>query len=212
LAKATKARTVETVNWGYKGELIAACNCDWGCPCNFNARPTNGFCNGVYAVNIRTGTCGDVSLDGIKFVFAGKYPGAIHEGRGIVKILIDEKASKEQKNALEQILKGKLKGMPWGLFAPTVDNWLDVDIVPFEWKFDGPRSYYKAGTQAQATLEPMRNPVTGAETAATVVLPNGIVCKELNATATQTFSLFAEGLKFAAPGKYGFYTTVDHHS
>jgi CRP/FNR family transcriptional regulator len=23
--------------------VINACNCDWGCPCNFKAKPTNGF-------------------------------------------------------------------------------------------------------------------------------------------------------------------------
>ncbi len=196
--------------WKYQADMINACNCDWGCPCNFNAKPTNGFCNGVYATNIRTGACGSVSLDGVKFVWGGSWPGAIHEGRGTVKILIDETASKEQRNALEQILKGKLKGMPWGLFAATVDRWLDVGFVPFEWNFNGTKSHYKAGTIAQAALEPMRNPVTGVETSAKIVLPGGIVCKELDAAATKTFSMFTEGLKFAAPGKYGFYTTVEH--
>lgn len=23
--------------WKYQAEMINACNCDWGCPCNFNA-------------------------------------------------------------------------------------------------------------------------------------------------------------------------------
>src|SRR5215471_113169 len=26
-----------------KGVLLGACNCDWGCPCNFEAPPTYGF-------------------------------------------------------------------------------------------------------------------------------------------------------------------------
>ena len=45
---------------------------------------------------------------------------------------------------------------------------------------------------------------------AKIVLPNGLVCEELNATATRSFAVFANGLKFAAPGKYGFYTKVTH--
>jgi hypothetical protein len=196
--------------WNYEADLIASCNCDWGCPCNFNARPTNGFCTGVYAASINTGICGDVKLEGLRYVWAGKWPGAIHEGGGSTKILIDERADKEQKDALDQILRGKLKGSPWEIFAPTIDTWLDTSLVPFEWRFDEAKSYYKAGTEAQAALEPMRNPVTGAEASAKIVLPNGLVCKELNVTSTKSFAVFTDGLKFAAPGKYGFYTNVQH--
>ena len=198
------------IRWKYRAELIAACNCDWGCPCNFNAKPTNGFCEGAYAGNITTGICGDIKLDGIKHAWAGKWPGAIHEGGGNARVWIDEKASKEQRNAIEGILKGKLGGTPWSIFAPTVDEWLETSFVPFEWKFDGPRSSYKGGAEIQATLDPMRNPVTGQETSAKIVLPAGLVCKELEATSTKSFAVFSKGLKFAAPGKYGFYTMVEH--
>jgi hypothetical protein len=34
--------------WKYQAEMINAGNCDWGCPCNFNAKPTHGFCEGLY--------------------------------------------------------------------------------------------------------------------------------------------------------------------
>jgi hypothetical protein len=56
----------------------------------------------------------------------------------------------------------------------------------------------------------MRNPVSGLEAGATVLLPNGIVSKELHVTATRIFAVFSRGLKIAAPGKYGFYTMVEH--
>ena len=26
--------------WTLTGTVLIACNCDWGCPCNFNALPT----------------------------------------------------------------------------------------------------------------------------------------------------------------------------
>ncbi len=113
---------------------------------------------------------------------------------------------------LEAILKGEYGGMPWSIFAATVDNWLDTSFVPFEWEFDGTKSRYKAGNEIQAVLDPMRNPVTGAEASAKILLPTGLVTKELNPTATKTFSVFTKGLKFAAPGKYGFYATVEHGS
>ncbi len=190
--------------------MINACNCDWGCPCNFNSLPTKGFCTGAYAANIRTGNLDGVKLDGVKFVWAGKWPKAIHEGNGTCKILIDEKATKEQRGALEAILRGQHGGLPWEIFKNTVDEWLAVSYVPFEWKFDGPNSWYKAGSEAQASLAPMRNTVTGAEASAKILLPNGLVAKELGTTATKTFSVFTAGLKFAAPGQYGFYTVTEH--
>jgi hypothetical protein len=198
------------MKWHYNAEMINACNCDWGCPCNFNAKPTNGFCDGVYAAKITTGSAGSAKLDGLKFVYAALWPKAIHEGKGTVKILIEERATEAQRTALDSILRGNEGGAPWVLFAATVDNWLDTDFVPFEWKFDGPRSYYKAGSEAQASLEPMRNPVTGDETNAKIFLPKGIVCNELELTSTKSFAVFTKGLKFAAPGKYGFYTIVRH--
>ena len=41
-----------TTKWQYRADMIAARNCDWGCPCNFNARPTQGHCEGPYGVRI----------------------------------------------------------------------------------------------------------------------------------------------------------------
>lgn len=32
--------------WNLRGTVLIACNCDYGCPCNFNALPTKGHCEG----------------------------------------------------------------------------------------------------------------------------------------------------------------------
>ena len=123
----------------------------------------------------------------------------------------DEKtASEQQRTALEAILTGKHGGIPWTILAATIDHWLATTYVPFDWTYDGPRSRYKAGTEVQASLEAMRNPVSGNEARASIVLPVGLVTKQLEAAATKTFAVFSKGLKFAAPGKYGFYCTVEH--
>ena len=29
-------------SWKLGGTLLIACNCDYGCPCNFNALPSHG--------------------------------------------------------------------------------------------------------------------------------------------------------------------------
>ena len=196
--------------WHYQAEMINACNCDWGCPCNFNAKPTNGSCEGMWGAHITSGVCGDVKLDGLKFAWGARWPGAVHEGRATARLWIDDSASEQQREALEGILRGKFDGMPWAIVAATVDHWLDTAYVPFEWVYDGVQSNFNAGNQVRITLDSMRNPVSGAEASATVLLPNGLITKELHATATKMFSVFGPGLKIAAPGKYGFYCNAEH--
>ena len=89
-----------TTKWNYRAEMINACNCDWGCPCNFNSKPTNGSCEGVWAAHITSGLCGDTTLDGLKLAWGARWPGAVHEGRATAKIWIDETASEQQQGAI----------------------------------------------------------------------------------------------------------------
>ena len=28
-----------SAKWRFEGDYFTACNCDWGCPCNFNGAP-----------------------------------------------------------------------------------------------------------------------------------------------------------------------------
>ena len=196
--------------WTYQAEMINACNCDWGCPCNFNQKPTNGSCEGVWGAHITSGSCGDIRLDGLKFAWGARWPGAVHEGRATARIWIDESASEDQREALEGILQGKFEGMPWYVIAATVDDWLETAYVPFAWTYEGTKSSYNAGNQVRVTLDDMRNPVSGLEASATILLPSGLVTKELHATATKIYSVFSQGLKMAAPGKYGFYCAAEH--
>ncbi len=196
--------------WNYQAEMINACNCDWGCPCNFNAKPTHGFCEGLWAAHITSGLCGDTALDGLKFAWGAKWPGAIHEGGGTARLWIEETASQEQRGELEGLLQGKLGGMPWTIISATIDHWFETAYVPFAWTYDKTGSSFNAGNQVRVALDSMRNLVSGAEASATILLPNGLITKELHATATKTFSIFSQGLKIAAPGKYGFYCAADH--
>jgi hypothetical protein len=198
--------------WKYSAEIISACNCDWGCPCNFDAPPTYGNCDGGWALKIRKGECDGTRLDGLAFALMASWPGAIHHGKGTAKIWIDNSSSKEQRRLLEQIVKGNFKGSPWPVFAPTFDMWLGTEFVPFDWNFDGASSSFKAGDQVMAVLEKIRNPVTGDEFTAKILLPKGITVKELNPTSSRTFSVFSRGLKYSYPGKNAWYSVTNHGS
>ena len=75
-------------NWTIKADYVEACNCDYGCPCNFNGFPSNGFCRALVGYHIREGQYGDTKLDGLDIVNAYSWPKAIHEGNGTHQIFI----------------------------------------------------------------------------------------------------------------------------
>ena len=86
-----------TTPWVFDADYLQACNCDYGCPCEFAAPPTPGFCEGTGTWLIKTGRCGNISLDGLGLAFAAHWPKAIHLGGGTVNIFIDERANQDQR-------------------------------------------------------------------------------------------------------------------
>jgi hypothetical protein len=57
------------------------------------------------AVRIRQGVYGKTKLDGVVFAAAYWWPKAIHEGNGIVRLAIDEKATPDQRQAILNITR-----------------------------------------------------------------------------------------------------------
>jgi hypothetical protein len=163
-------------DWELSGTVLVACNCDYGCPCNFNAPPTTGDCEGGWTWHIEKGLYGDVSLDGLTLAVFADWPGAIHEGDGKAVAYYDERADERQREALENLLRGG-EGGPWGIFINTYEL-LDVVPAPISFNASSEHSGYKIGDYAELTMQPIRNPVTGAEVRASVVLPTGLVFNE----------------------------------
>src|SRR5439155_26906310 len=107
-----------------EADYLQACNCDYGCPCEFEAPPTQGFCQGIGAWRINRGTYGDVSLDGLGFAGALKTPAAMHLGNGTLQVFVDEKATPQQREAILMIGSGKAGGMPFEAFQMIFTNML----------------------------------------------------------------------------------------
>src|SRR4029077_15628362 len=92
--------------WMIKGREFLNCSCSYGCPCQFNAPPTHGFCQAVSGVEIQRGHHGATTLDGLKFVGIFRWPGPIHKGKGEAAFIVDERATPEQRNAIVRIASG----------------------------------------------------------------------------------------------------------
>jgi hypothetical protein len=162
--------------WQLAGRVFVACNCNYGCPCNFNALPTTGSCEGGWTWQVESGAVDETSLDGLAFSLWVKWPGAIHEGGGEGLFVIDERADDAQREAIGSLVDGG-RGGPWGILAWTWPTLHGPVGAPYDIDRDGVRWHIHAGDVIQVESEPIRNPVSGAEVHPGAVLPEGLIFK-----------------------------------
>ena len=165
--------------WEIHGYSVTNCNCAYGCPCQFNALPTTGTCEAVVGFVINKGFYGDVSLAGLTAGMTAKWPGAIHEGNGERQIIIDEKASPEQRKAIETILSGgdteDMANLPWVINAMTSTHHETLyKSVQVEGDLDERTGRVVVDGVFELQTEPIKNPVTGAPHRARIDHPNGL--------------------------------------
>jgi hypothetical protein len=162
--------------WHFKADYVETCNCDYGCPCNFNGFPSYGFCRALVLFSIREGNYGDTKLDGIDVIEAESWPKAIHEGNGTLQLYISKHATEDQRNALINIFTGKAKGEgQFALFAPTYKYILEPQYVDINKTINGKKSSFSVPGIIDAQLESFRNPVTGEEQETKIQLPKGFI-------------------------------------
>jgi hypothetical protein len=199
-------------DWHIAGDEMVSCNCDWGCPCQFNANPTHGNCRGVGVWSIREGHFGDVSLDGVRWGGLISWPGAIHEGNGTIQLVIDENASDEQREALLELASGQHGGSFFEIFAVVCPNVKDpiTATIEFESDRESRTGRIKLGDIAETRVEPIRNPVDGSEHRARIDLPDGFEYKlaEVGNTVTGTSTL-EEPLKLELENTYAQLNAFD---
>ena len=191
----------KTPAWMIKGTIVIACNCDYGCPCNVNARPTQGHCEGGWTWRIEQGRYGELSLDGISIGLYAGWPKAIHEGNGVGTCLIDERADQGQREALRTLLEGRAGG-PWGIFRKTFTQFHGPRFVRYEVDVESQLPRVRAGEVLSVELEHIRNPVTQETVHPRIVLPEGLVVKEAALVGSKRFTLGGDAIAFDYSGKY----------
>ena len=164
-------------NWNLEGEWIKNCNCAFGCPCDFNARPTQGTCEGLLGMRITKGHYENVRLDGLSFFVTVRFPGPLHEGNGQAQPIIDARASPEQREALFAIMSGQnsAEGTLFHIFSVIVTKMHDPVFAPVEFSFDkeGRTARIVIPGVLETDVEPIKNPVTGQPHRIQVVMPEG---------------------------------------
>lgn len=166
------------VPWEFKATELSACNCAYGCPCQFNALPSYGHCEAMVGLQFHAGHFGETSLAGLRAVAIMQWPGAVHEGGGKAFIVIDDAADEAQREALLTILSGgetEPGATIFNVFAATYDEVFEPAFAPIEMRVDvdARTGHVKVEGIAESTGRPIRNPVTGEEHRARIDLPDG---------------------------------------
>ena len=186
-----------------KAESIEACNCQHGCNCQFDGFPNEGMCEFIIGFEVKDGTFGEVSLNGLRAVVAAKYPKAIHEGNGHVVLFVDEKASQEQVDAFATILSGKMGGMPWEALAGTIGRFEGPIRKPIEMQVRGVRSEVRVPDAIALRLTPFTDIISGVEKEVHIVYPRGgFFWDDANIATTETMRAEHGDLRFEWPKRY----------
>jgi hypothetical protein len=166
------------IDWRIKAREFANCNCDYGCPCQFNALPTHGTCEAAVGYQIDEGHFGDVKLDGVRAAAVYKWPGPVHGGDGEMQVIIDESASDAQRDAVFRILKGEeTEPMTtvWSVYTTMSSKIHDPLFLAIDFEVDVENRTARLVVPGviDGIGEPIRNPVTGNIHRARIDLPHG---------------------------------------
>lgn len=201
------------IDWYVEGIEFSNCNCDYSCPCQFEARPTHGNCRGFEVVRIDSGHYGTVSLDGLNVALLYAWPGAIFEGNGEMQGIIDARARPDQRAALATVLYGGETDEAkthWWVYHAMSSKVHEPLFKPIDFAVDvGAR---KARVVIPGVLEaraqPIKSPATGQEHRVRIDIPNGIEFEiaEIGSGTTKSAGAIPLDLK----DTYGQFNIIRH--
>jgi hypothetical protein len=157
-----------------EGIQYGSCNCDHACPCQFEGLPNHGHCQGFDVIRVEKGSFDGVDLRGVVAAAIFAWPGPIFEGKGEMQLVIDDRATEEQRHAMEQVLHGKETvdaGTHWWVFSAMSDT-IHETIVR--------RINYEVDMEARTAIEFETAEIVDATTRAT-----GAIRLDLNGTYGQ---------------------------
>jgi len=135
------------MSWRIEGKYMETCNCQFLCPCvpsHLTATPTEGDCRVAIAMRIDKGEKDGVKLDGLSFIVLLHAPKAMAEGNITVGLIVDDRASEKQAEAIGAIATGSAGG-PMAALGPLVGKIAGVEKSPIRFEADGMTYAVKAG-------------------------------------------------------------------
>ncbi len=141
--------------WQIRGEYMETCNCTLLCPCiwsNMSAQPTEGDCKAAVTLRIDKGAKDGVALDGLSFIVMLHSPGPMGNGNMTVGLIVDDRASEPQVEAIKAIATGAAGG-PMATLAPLVGRIAGIERRPIQFDMKGLDRVVRAGELVDQACE-----------------------------------------------------------
>ena len=187
--------------WRMHGDVMEACSCATTCPCNFGSDPTPLPCEVVLGWRIEEGHYGNTRLDGLSVVLYARIPGNVFQGNWTVGVYLDQRASKQQAEALGDIFAGNAGGWP-AMLRALIGNPLAPKQVPIQFQtVDGEHSITVPGLLEVGT-EHVPNPLPGQPPLDSKVsdLAVPFYTGSVSVRRSRTLRLFDPGMSFQHAG------------
>ena len=118
------------------GLFYEACDCYTICPCWLGDDPDDGECTGVFAWDIEQGTIDGVDVSGLRAVSVSHHSGLREEAKQRVVIFVDDRATRQQTDAIAAAFSGRLGG-PLQELADILGELLAVERAPIVLRREG---------------------------------------------------------------------------
>lgn len=164
------------------------------------------------AMRIDEGFFGETDLSGLIWAGMFAWPGPIHEGKGEAFVVIDEAADEAQRGALLTILSGGETdpgATIFNVFATVIETLHEPAFLPIGFSLDIDKRIGSVRIDGviDTRTEPIRNPVTGQEHRARVVLPSGFEYREAEYASGDTRATGPVGLEWT--GRHAHVAMLD---
>jgi hypothetical protein len=144
-----------TPTWNISGQYFETCSCDFICPCitgQMAVRPTKGSCTFAMTLQIERGSFGAVPLNGLSFIVLGYTPEEMGKGNWSVGLVIDERATAEQRDAITAIASGAAGG-PMAPVSGLIGKFLGAESAAIAFNRSGLKFTVKAGNLVEMAAE-----------------------------------------------------------
>ena len=201
------------VDWYIEGIEFSNCNCDYSCPCQFEALPTHGDCRGFEVIRIDKGHFGATPLRGLNVALLYDWPGPIFEGNGAIQAIIDERADAAQRRALATVLYGgetdEAKTHWWVFHAMSSKVHEPIyKSIEFDVDMEARTARVVIPGMVEAHGRPIKSPVSGDPHRVRIDIPNGIEFElaEIGSGSTKSTAKIALDLQ----DTYGQFNVLRH--
>lgn len=191
--------------WQIEGTYFENCSCDMVCPCStsgLTVAADTERCTVMLAFHINSGRSDDVDLSGITVCMLADTPALMSEGNWRAALLVDDKASAEQTEAINAIFGGQAGG-PLADLAPLIGEMVGGGPAPIEYADDGRNHSVRIGDMVDVSVADFVSPLdaTGKGIRVSGV---GFPADTLAAGTATSAKVDAFGLSWDTSGKNSF--------